>query len=103
VIWHKSSTCSWGRIRKLLDDRKIVLDVTEGAASWLAKHGYDAAYGARPLKRTIQRYLQDPLAEIILSGEVLDDSTVRVDDGSDRLIIRPVKPKPEFVASIAAE
>ncbi|TLX16348.1 ATP-dependent chaperone ClpB [Rhizobium sp. MHM7A] len=92
-----------GRIRKLLDERKIVLDVTEGAATWLAKHGYDPAYGARPLKRTIQRYLQDPLAEVILSGEVMDDSTVRVDDASDRLIIRPVKAKPELVAAIAAE
>ncbi len=92
-----------GRIRKLLDDRKIVLEVTEDAAAWLAKHGYDPAYGARPLKRTIQKYLQDPLAEIILSGEVLDDSTVRVDNGSDRLILRPVKAKPEAAVAIAAE
>lgn len=92
-----------GRIRKLLDDRKIVLEVTEDAAAWLAKHGYDPAYGARPLKRTIQKYLQDPLAEIILSGEVLDDSTVRVDNGSDRLILRPVNAKPEAAVAIAAE
>jgi ATP-dependent Clp protease ATP-binding subunit ClpB len=91
------------RIRKLLDDRKIVLEVTEDAAIWLAKHGYDAAYGARPLKRTIQKYLQDPLAEAILSGKVMDDSTVSIDNASDRLIIRPVTSNPSAVPAIAAE
>ena len=92
-----------GRIRKLLDDRKITLEVTEDAATWLAKQGYDPAYGARPLKRTIQKFLQDPLAEVILSGEVTDDSTVRVDAASDRLIIRPVQSPSTPVAAIAAE
>jgi len=82
---------------------KITLEVTEDAATWLAKQGYDPAYGARPLKRTIQKFLQDPLAEVILSGEVTDDSTVRVDAASDRLIIRPVQSPSTPVAAIAAE
>lgn len=91
------------RIRKLLDERKIVLDVTEGASIWLAKHGYDPAYGARPLKRTIQKYLQDPLAEAILSGTVMDDSTVRIDDASDRLLIKPVASTPSAEPALAVE
>jgi ATP-dependent Clp protease ATP-binding subunit ClpB len=76
------------RLEKLLADRKIVLDLDEPAIGWLAARGYDPAYGARPLKRVIQKELQDPLAEKILTGEILDGSTVRVTSGSDRLNFR---------------
>ena len=77
-----------GRLERLLSDRKIRLDVDREAIDWLANKGYDPAYGARPLKRVIQRELQDPLAEKILLGEILDGSTVKITAGSDRLIFR---------------
>jgi len=75
------------RIGKLLKDRKISLDLTEGARAWLGRVGYDPVYGARPLKRAVQRYLQDPLADLILRGEVPDGSTVRVEDGDGALVL----------------
>jgi len=74
------------RLRALLADRKIVLDLDEEAVHWLAEKGYDPVYGARPLKRAIQKHLQDPLAEKILAGEIPDGSTVKVTAGSDRLL-----------------
>ncbi|WP_435418387.1 ATP-dependent chaperone ClpB [Parerythrobacter aurantius] len=74
-----------GRVQKLLRDRKIVLDLTEGAKKWLGRVGYDPVYGARPLKRAVQRYLQDPLAEKLLEGMVPDGSTVRIDEGDGAL------------------
>ena len=77
------------RLRKLLVDRKIVLDLDEEAVHWLAEKGYDPVYGARPLKRAIQKHLQDPLAEKILAGEIPDGSTVKVTAGSDRLLFAP--------------
>ncbi|MDV5825413.1 ATP-dependent chaperone ClpB [Sphingobium naphthae] len=73
------------RIGKLLKDRKISLDLTDGARAWLGRVGYDPVYGARPLKRAVQRHLQDPLADLILRGEVPDGSTVRVDEGDGAL------------------
>jgi ATP-dependent Clp protease ATP-binding subunit ClpB len=76
------------RLEKLLADRKITLDLDETAINWLADKGYDPAYGARPLKRVMQKELQDPLAEKILGGEIKDGSTVVVTSGSDRLIFR---------------
>ncbi|PWJ84739.1 ATP-dependent Clp protease ATP-binding subunit ClpB [Pseudaminobacter salicylatoxidans] len=76
------------RLEKLLADRKITLDLEEDAIEWLANKGYDPAYGARPLKRVMQKELQDPLAEKILGGEILDGSTVKVTAGSDRLNFR---------------
>jgi len=74
------------RLEKLLADRKIVLALDDGAKVWLADKGYDPVYGARPLKRVIQRQVQDPLAERILSGEVVDGMTVTITAGSDRLL-----------------
>ena len=74
-----------GRVQKLLKDRKIVLDLTDAAKRWLGRVGYDPVYGARPLKRAVQRYLQDPLAEKLLAGEVPDGSTVRIDEGDGAL------------------
>jgi len=73
------------RVAKLLVDRKISVDLTEGARNWLGRVGYDPVYGARPLKRAVQRYLQDPLADLILSGGVKDGQTVRVEDGEGAL------------------
>ena len=70
-----------GRVQKLLKDRKITLDLTDGAKRWLGRVGYDPVYGARPLKRAVQRYLQDPLAEMLLAGEIPDGATVRIDEG----------------------
>ncbi|MEO6388303.1 MAG: ATP-dependent chaperone ClpB [Croceibacterium sp.] len=75
------------RVQKLLKDRKIELDLTEAAKRWLGRVGYDPVYGARPLKRAVQRYLQDPLAEKLLAGEVPDGSTVKVDEGDGELKI----------------
>jgi ATP-dependent Clp protease ATP-binding subunit ClpB len=75
------------RLGKLLTDRKIALDLTEAARAWLGRVGYDPVYGARPLKRAVQRYLQDPLAELILRGEVKDGATVRVDEGDGKLAL----------------
>jgi len=76
------------RLEKLLEDRKIELDLDHDAVEWLAEKGYDPAYGARPLKRAMQKELQDPLAEKILMGDILDGSTVKVTAGSDRLNFR---------------
>ncbi len=64
------------RLRKLLTDRKIELTLSDAARQWLADKGYDPAYGARPLKRVIQKEVQDPLAEMILAGEVRDGEAV---------------------------
>ncbi|MBY5399669.1 ATP-dependent chaperone ClpB [Rhizobium leguminosarum] len=76
------------RLVALLSERKIVIDLDEEARHWLANKGYDPVYGARPLKRVIQKFVQDPLAEQILSGQVPDGSTVTVTSGSDRLQFR---------------
>jgi len=75
------------RVGKLLKDRKIVLDLTDGARAWLGRVGYDPVYGARPLKRAVQKYLQDPLADMILRGEVPDGSVVKVADGDGALVL----------------
>ena len=83
------------RLEKLLADRKITLHLDQTAIEWLSEKGYDPAYGARPLKRVIQKELQDPLAEKILSGDILDGSTVKVAAGSDRLVFRPKAGAPE--------
>jgi len=87
------------RLESLLVDRKITLSLDHEAIEWLAAKGYDPAYGARPLKRVLQQELQDPLAEKILLGEILDGSTVKVTSGSDRLNFRS---KPTVVATEAA-
>ncbi len=75
------------RLEQRLAARKIALELDAGAKTWLADEGYDPVYGARPLKRVIQRALQDPLAEMILAGDVADGATVRVSAGPDGLII----------------
>jgi ATP-dependent Clp protease ATP-binding subunit ClpB len=79
-----------GRLAKLLEDRKITLDLDEEAKIWLADKGYDPAYGARPLKRVIQKNVQDPLAELVLSGKIHDGETVPVRLGPMGLMIGDV-------------
>ena len=75
------------RLLKRLAGRKITLDLSDAAKVWLADEGYDPVFGARPLKRVIQRALQDPLAEMLLAGDVKDGASVRVDAGAEGLII----------------
>src|SRR6187431_1654836 len=75
-----------GRLSKLLADRKIRLELDASAKDWLGKKGYDPAYGARPLKRVIQKYVQDPLAEMVLSGKIHDGETVAITAGKDGLM-----------------
>ena len=75
------------RLEARLVGRKIVLELDGDARAWLAEEGYDPVFGARPLKRVIQRHLQDPLAEMILSGDVMDGATVVISAGADGLII----------------
>ncbi len=75
------------RLAKLLADRKITLEIDQAAKVWLAEAGYDPVYGARPLKRVIQRALQNPLAEQILQGRIADGQTVHVGVGEGGLII----------------
>jgi ATP-dependent Clp protease ATP-binding subunit ClpB len=83
------------RLQGLLEDRKIRLALDESARGWLAERGYDPAYGARPLKRVIQREVQDPLAELILGGSIADGQTVDVSAGSDRLVFQVAGAKVE--------
>ena len=73
------------RVANLLKDRKITLDLSEAAKRWLGRVGYDPVYGARPLKRAVQRYIQDPLAEKLLGGEVPDGHVVHIDEGDGAL------------------
>jgi ATP-dependent Clp protease ATP-binding subunit ClpB len=73
------------RLQKLLDDRKIVISLEPRAREWLADKGWDPAYGARPLKRVIQKSVQDPLAEMILAGQVKDGEKVVVSAGKQGL------------------
>ncbi|HEY7764175.1 MAG TPA: ATP-dependent chaperone ClpB [Aestuariivirgaceae bacterium] len=75
------------RLRRLLADRKITIVLDKAAREWLAEKGYDPAYGARPLKRVIQKHLQDPLAEKILSGDIADGETVQVSSNGQALLI----------------
>ncbi|QDL98979.1 ATP-dependent chaperone ClpB [Rhodopseudomonas palustris] len=86
ILFHRLQKSEMGRIvdiqfarlTKLLEDRKIVLDLDAAARDWLAEKGWDPAYGARPLKRVIQRSVQDPLAEMILEGSVKDGDHVAI-------------------------
>jgi len=76
-----------GLLDKRLARRKITLDLDAGARKWLGDEGYDPVFGARPLKRVIQRHLQDQLAEMLLSGDVKDGDTIHVEAGAEGLII----------------
>jgi len=93
ILFHRLKKTEMGRIvdiqmsrlQKLLDERKIVLTLEPSARDWLAEKGWDPAYGARPLKRVIQKSVQDPLAEMILAGTVKDGEKVAVSAGKQGL------------------
>lgn len=99
VLFHRLKRTEMGaivdiqlkRLETLLEDRKVTLTLDDSARAWLADKGYDPVYGARPLKRVIQRQLQDPLAERILAGHVRDGDTVAVTGGSDRLLFSEIR------------
>jgi ATP-dependent Clp protease ATP-binding subunit ClpB len=78
------------RLRRMLADRKIMLVLDDKARTWLGDAGYDPVYGARPLKRVIQRNLQNPLAQLLLEGRIMDGDTVEVTASADGLEIVPV-------------
>ncbi len=96
ILFHRLKRAEMGaivdiqikRLGKLLEDRKITIDLDESATKWLADKGYDPAYGARPLKRVIQKEVQDPLVEKVLGGEVRDGAHIKISAGSDRLLFR---------------
>jgi ATP-dependent Clp protease ATP-binding subunit ClpB len=73
------------RVATLLKDRKITLDLSEAAKRWLGRVGYDPVYGARPLKRAVLRYIQDPLADLLLAGDIPDGHLVHIDEGEGKL------------------
>ena len=75
------------RLGRLLEDRKIALSLDAKGRQWLAEKGYDPAYGARPLKRVIQKWVQDPLAQMLLAGEIRDGSIVKISAARGRLIV----------------
>ncbi len=76
-----------GRVEKLLADRRITLSVEPTALHWLGERGYDPVYGARPLKRVIQKELMDPIARLVLAGEIKDGDVIEAKDGGERLAI----------------
>ncbi len=80
-------TIQMKRLEKRLAGRNIHLDLDDAALKWLAEEGYDPVFGARPLKRVIQRALQDQLAEMILAGDVMDGDTIGVSAGADGLLV----------------
>jgi ATP-dependent Clp protease ATP-binding subunit ClpB len=81
-------------LRRRLADRKLALEVTDAARTWLANAGYDPHFGARPLKRLIQREIQDPLALLLPSGEIHDGQTAVVDAGPEGIAIRAGEGEP---------
>ena len=78
------------RLDQLLAERKLSVNLSEAARNWLAERGYDPVYGARPLKRVIQRELQDPLARLLLEGRIHDGEEIKVDVEADKLTINGV-------------
>jgi ATP-dependent Clp protease ATP-binding subunit ClpB len=90
------------RLAKLLEERKIMVVLEPKARDWLAQKGYDPAYGARPLKRAIQRQLENPLARRLLEGEFGDGDTIRVDAQNGELVFaRVAEREPALVSDTA--
>jgi ATP-dependent Clp protease ATP-binding subunit ClpB len=77
------------RLNQLLADRRIVVEADEAALDFLSREGYEPEFGARPLKRAIQRLVQDPLARLVLAGQVGDGDTVRLTVRDDKLVLEP--------------
>jgi ATP-dependent Clp protease ATP-binding subunit ClpB len=110
ILFHRLQKSEMGRIveiqfnrlQKLLEDRKITLTLDAAARDWLATKGWDPAYGARPLKRVIQRYLQDPLSEMILAGEVQDGDRVVISVEGNVLTFNGKAPQTAEIAQFEA-
>jgi ATP-dependent Clp protease ATP-binding subunit ClpB len=106
ILFHRLQKSEMGRIveiqftrlQKLLEDRKITLTLDAAARDWLAAKGWDPAYGARPLKRVIQRNVQDPLAEMILAGDVKDGDRVVISAEGNVLTFNGKAPKTAEIA-----
>jgi ATP-dependent Clp protease ATP-binding subunit ClpB len=92
----------FARLQKLLQDRKITLTLDAPARDWLAEKGWDPAYGARPLKRVIQRHVQDPLAEMILAGDVKDGDNVAISEKGNVLTFNGKAPQTAEIAQFEA-
>ncbi len=92
----------FSRLQKLLEDRKVTLTLDAAAREWLATKGWDPAYGARPLKRVIQRYLQDPLSEMILAGEIQDGDRVVISVEGNVLTFNGKAPQTAEIAQFEA-
>ena len=110
ILFHRLQKSEMGRIveiqfarlQRLLEDRKITLTLDAAARDWLAAKGWDPAYGARPLKRVIQRNLQDPLAEMILAGEVADGDRVVISSEGNVLTFNGKAPQTAEIAQFEA-
>jgi ATP-dependent Clp protease ATP-binding subunit ClpB len=106
ILFHRLQKSEMGRIveiqftrlQKLLEDRKITLTLDAAARDWLAAKGWDPAYGARPLKRVIQRHVQDPLAEMILAGEITDGDRVVMSSEGNVLTFNGQAPRTAEIA-----
>jgi ATP-dependent Clp protease ATP-binding subunit ClpB len=110
ILFHRLQKSEMGRIveiqfarlQKLLEERKITLTLDNKARDWLAEKGWDPAYGARPLKRVIQRSVQDPLAEMILGGEVKDGDKVAISEKGNVLTFNGKAPSTAEIAQFEA-
>lgn len=110
ILFHRLQKSEMGRIveiqfarlQKLLEDRKITLTLDDAARDWLAAKGWDPAYGARPLKRVIQRSLQDPLAEMILAGDITDGERVVISSEGNVLTFNGKAPQTAEIAQFEA-
>jgi ATP-dependent Clp protease ATP-binding subunit ClpB len=110
ILFHRLQRSEMGRIveiqfarlQKLLTDRKIVLTLDAAGRDWLAAKGWDPAYGARPLKRVIQRHVQDPLAEMILAGDVKDGDSVAISSEGNVLTFNGKAPQTAEIAQFEA-
>jgi ATP-dependent Clp protease ATP-binding subunit ClpB len=110
ILFHRLQKSEMGRIveiqfarlQKLLEDRKITLTLDAAARDWLAEKGWDPAYGARPLKRVIQRNVQDPLAEMILAGDVKDGDRVAISEKGNVLTFNGKARKTAEIAQFEA-
>ena len=110
ILFHRLQKSEMGRIveiqfsrlTKLLEERKVVLTLDAAARDWLAAKGWDPAYGARPLKRVIQRHVQDPLAEMILAGEIVDGDRVAISTEGNVLTFNGKAPQTAEIAQFDA-
>jgi ATP-dependent Clp protease ATP-binding subunit ClpB len=110
ILFHRLQKSEMGRIveiqfarlSRLLEERKITLTLDNKARDWLAEKGWDPAYGARPLKRVIQRSVQDPLAEMILGGEVKDGDKVAISEKGNVLTFNGKAPSTAEIAQFEA-